>query len=453
MRSVSIAALVLLAFAFAANAVSGQGKDSKDPAAKWPTEVHGKDLDKWIAEIKDTDPAIRQAAVRTVVEFGPAAQKALIPLAGRLLLRNETDGSVRADAAAAIRVLVHPEKKVSEPVITALGEALSDPQRTVRREAATALGMIGPDAKGAIGKLVGTLQDSTSWEMRHISARALAAVARSDKGPDPSALNAFISTQATGGYGTLGDPCVSVRMEVITALSILGTTDKLRQAEKTALEDRLTREKDHRIKIWVRLLLMMIDEKGHMNRTSFDALVKELENEDAGVRSQAATALGTLGKTAAKQAGVATALTKALFDKELEVRLAAIQALPRLGPDCVPVLLKLLKNEKEDLSVRIQVARAAGLLGKDGKPFVDELIGLLTHKDAALVTAAIDGLGALGEVAQPAVPALKKYDPETLSFEAHIKEATEEANKTKEAVKAHAEEVARHINDFRAPKK
>jgi hypothetical protein len=31
-------------------------------------------------------------------------------------------------------------------------------------------------------------------------------------------------------------------------------------------------------------------------------------------------------------------------------------------------------------------------------------------------TAAIEGLAAFGEVAQPAVPALKKYDPETLSL-------------------------------------
>jgi HEAT repeat protein len=246
-------------------------------------------------------------------------------------------------------------------------------------------------------------------------------------------------------------------MEAITALSILGTTDKLRLAEKTALEDRLVKEKDHRVRIWVRLLLMMIDEKGQMTKSNFDALVKELENEDAGVRAQAATALGTLGKTAAKQPSVAAALTKALFDKEPEVRRAAIQALPRLGPDCVPVLTKILKDEKETIAVRSQVARSVWVLGKDGKAFVDELTGLLTHKDAALVTAAIDGLAAFGEWAQPAVPALKKYDPEALSFEAHIKEATaaatEEAHKAKEAVKAYAEEAVRHINDPRTPKK
>ena len=38
-------------------------------------QVMLKDLDKWIAEIKDTDPATRQTAVHTVVQFGPAAQK------------------------------------------------------------------------------------------------------------------------------------------------------------------------------------------------------------------------------------------------------------------------------------------------------------------------------------------------------------------------------------------
>jgi len=454
MRSISLVALTLAIFAFVADSVSGQGKDSKESTGKWPTEVLGKDLDKWIVEIRDPDPANRQAAVRTVVQFGPAAhQKALIALAGRLLSRNEPDATVRADAAIALRVLVQADKKVSDPVIVGLTEALSDSQRTVRREAATVLGQIGPDAKGAISKLVGTLQDPMSWEVRHISARALAAVARGDKGPDPTAVNAFISTQVVGGFGTVNDPCAMVRMEVITALSVLGTTDKLRPAEMTALEDRLRKEQDRRVKIWVRLLLMMMDEKGHMSRANFDALLSELESEDAMVRVQAATALGTLGKMAAKQPGVATALTKALSDKEPEVRLAAVRALPRLGPDCIPALAKLLKDEKEDIAVRIQVARLAYVFGKDGKPLLDELTGLLTHKDATLVTAVIDGLAAFGDVAQPAVPALKKYDPETLSFDAQIKEVSEEATKAKQAVKVAAEEAVKHINDYKPPKK
>jgi HEAT repeat protein len=457
MRSISLVALVLLISACASVSLSAEGKGKDTSTGKWPTEIAGKDLDKWIGEIKDADPAIRHAAVRTVVQFGPAAQKALLPLAARLLLRNETDAAVRADAAIAIRVLLQPEKKVSDPVINALAEALGDSQRTVRREAATALAQIGPEAKGAISKLVSTLQDPMSWELRHVSARALAAVAHSDKGPDPTAVNAFISTQVPGGLGTVSDPCASVRLEVITALSMLGTTEKLRPAEKMALEDRLRKEQDHRVKIWVRLLLMMMDEKGHMTKPNFDALVADLESDDAGVRVQAAQALGTLGKMSAKQPGVATALTKALFDKELEVRLAAIRALPRLGPDCVPVLTKLLKDEKEDMAVRTQVAHAAALLGKDGKPLMDELTSLLTHKDVTLVTAAIEGLAAFGEVAQPAVPALKKYDPETLSFDAHIKEVTaaasEEATRMKHAVKDAADEAAKHINDSRSPKK
>jgi HEAT repeat protein len=266
-------------------------------------------------------------------------------------------------------------------------------------------------------------------------------------------LTALISSQV------LGDPSASVRMEVITALSVLGSTEKLQPEEKKALEWRLKEEKDHRVKTWVRVLLMLVDEKSHLTKANFDALLKELDSEDAAVRAQAVRALGTLGRSADKQAGIATALTKALSDRELEVRLAAVAALPRLGsPTCIPVLTKILKDEKEDMVVRTQVARSVWVMGRDGKAFVDELSSLLTHKNADLVSAAITGLAAFGEFAQAAVPALKKYDPETLSFDDHAKEVTrtsgEFVSRTKEAVKAAAEEAAKHIGDSKpSPKK
>jgi HEAT repeat protein len=437
-----------------------QAKDKetkKDPAGRWPVEILGKDLDRWILEIKDPDAANRQAAIRTVIQFGPAAQKALSALAGRLYQANERDPGVRVDAVSAIRLLglANQEKKLRENIVLAVSNVLGDEHVGVRIQAVNAMGQFGAEARGEIAKLTSRLQDP-SWEVRAAAARALSSVARGDpeqkKGPDVNAVNALLDTRL------LGDPCASVRMEVITALSILGSPEKLQAVEKKALEDRMLKEKDHRVKIWVRLLLMYMDEKGHMTKTNFDALIKELESDDARVRAQAAQALGTLGKNADKQAGVATALTKAVYDKELEVRLAAITALPRLGnPACIPVLTRILKDEKEEMAVRTQIARSMWVLGKDGKVFLDELTALLTNKDAELVLAAISGIAAFGEAAHSAIPALKGYDPEALSYDSHIKDitkaATEEARRTKDAVKAAADEAVRQIYDAKSPKK
>jgi HEAT repeat protein len=426
----------------------------KDAGGKWPTEVLGKDLDRWMVEIKDPDPSNRQAAIRSVVQFGPAGQKALNLLAGRLYPANEADTGVRADAAIAIRMLgiTGQNKQVHDNVLAALGEALSDTQRPVRLQAATTLGQLGPDAKGAIIKLAGALKDPVSWEVRMAAARALSSVARGEKGPDPTALTALINSQV------LSDPCASVRMEIVTALSVLGSTEKLQPEEKKALEYRLKEEKDHRVKIWVRVLLMLVDEKGHMTKANFDALLKEFDSEDAAIRAQAVRGLGTLGRNADKQPGVAAALTKALSDRDLEVRLAAVAALPRLGsPQCIPVLTKILKDDKEEMAVRTQVARSVWTMGRDGKAFVDELTGLLTHKNADLVSATITGLAAFGDLAQPAVPALKRYDPEMLSFDEHTKEVNRTAadfvTKTKEAMKAAADEAVKHINDSKSSSK
>jgi len=459
MRCLSKIALVLGLLMLGAGSISGQGKDKdkakdkdskKDPAGQFPTDIGGKDLNQWIAEIKDTDPTNRQTAIRTLVHFGPAAQKAVKTLAGRLYSANESDASVRADAAAAIGMLglADLNTKDRDTVIGDLVQALSDSQRPVRLQVANTLARIGPDAKAggdprAIAKLGVTVQDEISWEVRFASAHALSILGRDAKGADEKAVAALINA--------LPDRCASVRMEAIRALSIIGAapTEKQLDREKKALGKRLLDEKDHRVTIWVRVLLMFLDEKNYMTKTEMDKLAKELTNNDAKVKVQAAQALGTLGSKASLQA---PALTAAVADKNQDVQLAAIAALPRVaGAGCIPLLSKLLKDEKEQLAIRVQIIHSVPVLGESGKVFVDELAVLLINKDPDLVAAAINSLAAFGDVAQPAIPALKNFDPKQLTFEAQTKDANknvlEEVNRTREAIKAAADEAIKHISE------
>jgi HEAT repeat protein len=194
---------------------------------------------------------------------------------------------------------------------------------------------------------------------------------------------------------------------------------------------------------------MFLDEKTYMTKTGFDELGKELTNNDSKVRTQAAQALGTLGPKAAAQG---PALAQAVADKEQEVQLAAISALPRVtGAGSIPLLTKILKDEKESLTVRLQVIHSMPALGDKGKPCVDELAVLLVNKDPDLVAAAINSLAAFGDVASSAIPALKNFDPKQLSFEGVTKDANknvlEEVNRTREAIKTSAEEAIKQISE------
>lgn len=459
MRALSLVALVIGLFVVSSGAVTGQGKDKdkdkdpkKDPSGKLPTEVGGKDLDQWVKELADADPSTRQTAVRAIAQFGPGAKKAAAKIASRLYPANETDAMVRADAAAAIAMIGvdKDDKKIYEYTLGALAEALADGQRSVRLQAASTLGRFGPDAKGAVAKLAGTLNDDSSWELRVASARALGSAGRTDKGvADATAMDALVKR--------LNDRSASVRMEVITALSQVGPapSEKLAAFEKKAIEERLTGETDKRVRLWVRVMLMFLDEKA-MSAANFTALAKGLEDDDAKVRAQAAQALGTLGP---KAKGQASALLKTAQDKDPEVQVAAIGALARVGdPACLALFSKILKDDKEDLRVRSTVAQAAGAMGDAGKPLIADLIGLLSNKDPNIALAAIGGLAGFGNLAQSALPDLKKLaaDPGTAYDaaikDAAVKDAAEEVTRTKDTVKSTAEEAIKHINEAK-PKK
>src|ERR1700722_17598256 len=119
----------------------GAGADTLDPQT----------IPKLLKALDGKDRKARLEAMRALGRFGSAAKEAVGPLAA--IMRNDTDAAVAAQAAVSLA-------QIGLPAVPVLQEArLGADPLPVRIRAATALGVIGPDAKDAVKSLVTTLND------------------------------------------------------------------------------------------------------------------------------------------------------------------------------------------------------------------------------------------------------------------------------------------------------
>jgi HEAT repeat protein len=114
-------------------------------------QYEGKTINKWIEELHHEDVEVRRSAARALEDKGPEAKKAIPALIEAL---QDKDEYVRAAAGRALGK-IGPE---AEPAIPALMRAIQDPVMIVRMGAAIGLGGIGLKAKEAIPALAETLQ-------------------------------------------------------------------------------------------------------------------------------------------------------------------------------------------------------------------------------------------------------------------------------------------------------
>jgi HEAT repeat protein len=138
--------------------------------------------------------------------------------------------------------------------------------------------------------------------------------------------------------------------------------------------------------------------------------IQDLESHDAGIRRNAAFALGRLGT----DAGAAVpALTKALGDTDTRVRETACLALAVIGRAALPALCDSLKAS--DATVRLLAADAMCQMGAGAQPAVPALIDSLHDKDRSVCLKALGAFGVIGPAASQAMPAvfgcLKSDDP------------------------------------------
>jgi len=134
------------------------------------------------------------------------------------------------------------------------------------------------------------------------------------------------------------------------------------------------------------------------------ALIEALKIPDNDVRVNAVWAIGKIGPQA--RASIPE-LMEALVDNDWKVRFPAAWALGRIGPDAVetiPSLIHALGDRKVD--VRREAVQALGWIGPQTNEVVPALIGSLEDKDADIRYKAALMLGGFGSTAKEAVPAL-----------------------------------------------
>ena len=293
-----------------------------------------------------------------------------------------------------------------------LGLACRDSIAQVRREAAKALGKLGGEALPAAPDLVGALSD-TEVEVAAAAAETLAPLAA-------RALEALIRGLATGSQeggrrvgaliGTLpnaaevlteafGSPAVNVQVHAAIGLGMLGR-DRV-GAGLAALHGARTGG-DARTREAVRTALEMIhpsgdivpaaiaiedfevrllgaseldDHRAQIQGFGVANLIEHLQDGRDVVRANAAGALAVLG---AQAAPAAMALGVRLRDDAPRVRLAAAQALDKLGDAAVVETAGDLVRALGDADERVAEACAAALRARKGRMIGALIRGLET---------------------------------------------------------------------------
>lgn len=349
-------------------------KDAKPPSANTPVaelpkELGGKELDAWVKDLNSKDPSVRQAAVRTIVHFGPPCRK-VVPYYYKVYYRKtglpEPDAGVRSDVATLVGyigewILTQPlDNKGREDIaqiIFILGSLSQDSISPVRLQAANSLGKVvagykmtsakdtlGPEVDVAIKGLVGyCIADRGSWEVRKAAAFALGQLGRNpEKGPDPKALKALCTA-------VQNDTCSQVKLQAILSLSVIGKPANQADlaVETKVLEGRL-KDPDKNIQIWSLLLLMYLD-KTNLSSQNLTFLARYLNEPDLAVRLNALRAFATLRKEAKPKV---PDLIRCLQSKEPDMVYGTILALADIGSAAeaaVPELKKLTGNNNANI--------------------------------------------------------------------------------------------------------
>jgi HEAT repeat protein len=276
-----------------------------------------------VADLQGKDDGRRAAAAWAVAQMGPPAKDAVPALRVMLHERPLVGTALRAlgligpDAREAVGDLVALFSDRTQPLalvvqtLAAIGsdavgrleKALASPDRSVRILAADALIHMGPEARGAVGTLTATLADPDR-DVRRLAAEALAAV-----GPDARAAVPAL----TAGLGS-------------------GETDTRIQAAHT------------------------LRSIGRDAAGAAGALAECLMDFSTEVRYEAALALGTIQPPDPP----IPALVHALRDSSLTVRLAAADTLLRLDPaqgaTVAPVLGALASSPYPGVSLEAAAA-------------------------------------------------------------------------------------------------
>ena len=326
----------------------------------YPTSIDGKDLNAWIKQlnpVSQPDPQQREAALRTLPQFGPEARKPSIMPVTNMIYADGEDPGVRIAAITIITNIGYETREQIKPVVAALRTCLAKTGNgsIVRLHCLRSLMSFGPEAVAAIPEIRAVGNDA-SWETRQTVATALGRVGApggEKEEPNDAAAKYLLNT-------LLKDSCAVVRMEAIQALLQIGPPkpknplDYIKDIKHylEPVENRLKPnvEKDKGILCWLYLLNIMYDDRV-LNDKEKDYLKKIASYikfpDSPMVRMQAINACAAVGS---KAAPVIPQIADALHYPEPELVIAAMSALAQIGLEArgtAPELEKIKAGSKD----------------------------------------------------------------------------------------------------------
>jgi HEAT repeat protein len=337
-------------------------------------------------------PGTRLAAVAALGRMAAA------PALSRLLHDKVPD--VRGASAAALGEVLQ-KKGERLDAVAALRGAARDVDPMVRRRAAEALGRAAAASAPAGAKALSAFTADAEASVRLAAAMSLAALGLAARGSpayaalvgdkDPSVRAAGRHAAAEGGGAdldkvllqTFASAAPAERLDIATTAAVLGVPATLRAALADSDAGVRRAAAEHASKI----------DEAHAA-----ALVAALGDADAAVR--VAAVRGLVGAKAA------TALVEAARGTDLEVRVAALEALGQVGgPLAQPTLVAALRDGSE--RVRVAAARGLGHLAEGGG---DPLLSALDDASLDVREAAVASLGRLWSRSPAAELKARLYD-------------------------------------------
>ena len=258
--------------------------------------------------------------------------------------------------------------------IPALLEGLRSKEVSIRRNAAFALGEIGPDSEAAINDLANALRNDPDTEVRRNAAFAL---------------------------GEIGTPSIPVLMKILSSKD-----SRMRRNVAAALVrigypavPYLIKALQDKNPIIRRNAAGILGRIGPKAKNAIPALEKALNDDDKAFCWTVKQALRKI-----KQVSVEN-LIDCLNDKDIIIRRNAVKALGEMGVEAqsaVPALILCLNDEKAEARKNASFA-----LAKIGEPALPALMEALKSKDVRIRRNAAFSLGEMGEKAEKAIPALR----------------------------------------------
>jgi cyclophilin family peptidyl-prolyl cis-trans isomerase/HEAT repeat protein len=321
------------------------------------------------------------------------------------------DGAVRAPEAIVRRKAGLALGRIGdERGLPLLLELLVDPDSTVRRDAAFALGLTA--ARGAVGPLQQEVQSATAGGAVEPGIEAVTALSRI-AGPDAAAVIADLIAQSMGPLMGGEEPSLALRaveeswrlgpdapITSLTQLAGAPTTSarraavfalgRLRAAQGASTFLNAANDQDATVRRYaVRTLTAGFADSAGLERGATAAVVsRPTEDEDPRVRIQALRALGSY-----RDSTLAGAAADRMADADVNVRVEALAALGQLGGETAA---RTLAQRSTDQQFAIGREALLGLVRVDRTSGIRKAAAWLTSPDWRRRMVGAESLGILG---------------------------------------------------------